>query len=255
MNNIDSIMNRMTGVVHDSWVEFITDQKVQTALKNAVEKIYGNLSDISCVTPEQDLVLRFLSVDLSKVCIVMIGQDPYRERYAANGRAFQPAELFSWQQPFSQRALQNIIRAIYAAENDIITYENIPVFTEIREKIAKRRFLITEPPVWFDNLEKQGVLFLNASLTCIVGESDVHRDIWDGFTGMVIKYIASQRDAKWFLFGKNAMAYRPLLGNAKCYIGRHPTYTSAKFKDDILYNPCFRETKDLIDWTGIKAVL
>lgn len=73
MNNIDSIMNRMTGVVHDSWVEFITDQKVQTALKNAVEKIYGNLSDISCVTPEQDLVLRFLSVDLSKVCIVMIG--------------------------------------------------------------------------------------------------------------------------------------------------------------------------------------
>lgn len=34
-------MNRMIGVVHDSWVEFITDQKVQVTLKNAMGKIYG----------------------------------------------------------------------------------------------------------------------------------------------------------------------------------------------------------------------
>ena len=113
--------------VHHSWNDFITNETsyIIENLKSIEQKIGNNY------TPTDSEVLRFFGLDLSKIKVIILGQDPYKPVGVANGRAFQPKDLLDWSQPFRQVSLKNIIRSIYAAYNNITEWDLIPSYKEI----------------------------------------------------------------------------------------------------------------------------
>lgn len=243
--------------IHSSWEEFLTD-----GIKAELKSIEQQISNED-YTPDRDCVLRFLGLDLNNVKVVILGQDPYKPYGVANGRSFQPADLINWKDPFRQVSLKNIVRLIYKTYNNIEKYTDIPKYSVVAKKIDSGEFDMRQPEEWFDSLEEQGVLFLNASLTCRVGESNSHRDIWENFTSMVISYIARKNtEAKWFLWGKEAQDKVPyiVVGRSKAglsprikdcaVLSRHPMMCSEKYEDDFLKSDCFKVTMNKINWLG-----
>ena len=91
---------------HPSWNAFLTDEII-----SKLDKIENEIGDD--YTPSKENILRFMRLDLANVKVIIIGQDPYFQQGAANGRSFQPALLKSWDEPFRQVSLKNILCLIY----------------------------------------------------------------------------------------------------------------------------------------------
>lgn len=233
-------------LVHDSWKPFLTE-KIITLLAN-IEILIGD-----DYTPNESQVLRFMGLDLNKVKVVILGQDPYKPKGVANGRAFQPNNLSSWSTSsnFRQNSLKNIIRNIYASYNNIEDYDDIPTFLNIVPKIDLGEFNILPPHEWFDSIEEQGVLLLNTSLTCEIGISNSHKEIWREFSTELIQFIANSRlDLIWFLWGKEAKAVGDKIKTGTKFVSKHPMLCSSTYEDDFLKNRCFRDTMSIINWLG-----
>lgn len=231
--------------VHESWKDLLTPSIIR--LIESIEHEAG-----LNYTPDEDKVLRFLTLDLNKIKIVILGQDPYPAEGAANGRAFQPTDLVSWNQKFRQVSLKNIVRAIYKAYNNIEVYEDIPKYSDIVDKIKYGDFNIKETYEWFDSIEEQGVLLLNTSLTCEIGNSNSHKAMWEDFNKLLLNYMKTKRpDLIWFLWGNEAISKIKYLGlHANTYTSNHPMMCSEKYKEDFLKNKCFKETMGIISWLG-----
>lgn len=174
--------------MHNSWDGFFND-----SIRYELARIEREIGTDH--TPSQKDVLRFSKLDLNNIKVVILGQDPYKPEGVANGRAFQPNGLVNWSQTFRQVSLKNILRAIYATYYNITNYDLIPSYKDIVNKIEHSKFNIKQPVEWFDSLENQGVLFLNTSLTCKIGESNSHKEIWKHFSYECI-YIIYQQDAR-----------------------------------------------------------
>ena len=221
-----------------SWLSlFSSSQEV-------LESIFSAVSEAPYL-PENERVLRFSRMPLSSVRVVILGQDPYPQPGAATGRSFEVGTVSSWTQPFRQSSLRNILRAIYAA------YEGEPLaWSAVREKIARGEFRILPPDRLWDDLEAQGVLFLNAYLTVAPGKPGAHRALWEPFSHRLVRFIDENAPScAWFLWGSDARAFSPEIKNGTRYESRHPMLTGP-WVDDFLKNPCFRETASCIDWRG-----
>ena len=228
-----------------SWREFIEPRK---KLLKQIKKSIG-----SDYTPSNSNdILRFLQLDLNKIRVIWLGQDPYPTEGKATGRAFEDATLKNWIDKAPQPALMNIIRCIYANEKSIKEYKKILTYNEIKKEIREGRFLIkNKPEKWFSSLEEQGVLFLNVYLTTKIGKAGEHEGIWKAFAMDLLKYINSKNtEIEWFLWGNDAKEIGSELELKNKHEGRHPTYTSEGYEDDILYFDGFRKTKNKINWLG-----
>jgi uracil-DNA glycosylase len=209
-----------------------------------LQAIYNEIKHTN-YTPEEQFVLRFLKLDLSSIKVVIIGQDPYPQKNAANGRSFQVNTLTSWHIPFRQVSLKNIIRNIYYSY-----YDEYLTFNQIKEKMLDASFPLKNPKEWFDSLENQGVLFLNLSFTCLIDKPNSHKHLWQEFSKNLIEYIDNYNpQIKWFLWGNEARSIAFLIKGIK-YESNHPMMCSLKNNADFLYNRCFKETKDIINWLG-----
>src|SRR5699024_855817 len=233
--------------IHSSWKDFLTDERIEE-IRNIEERI-GN--DYNPTNPNK--VLRFLTTNLDQMKIVWLGQDVYPAKGVATGRAFEVGNLTSWLQPFRQVSLKNIVRLLYKNYHHIIHYDDIKTYAQIKKEIESGDFPIVNPREWFSNLETQGVLFLNTSFTCKIGEPNTHTALWKPFSEKVIQYISYRRpELKWFLWGKEAQANTSFIDNGIIKESRHPARVSKKYKDDFLKFTGFEETMDEIDWLGCK---
>lgn len=234
---------------HPSWKQFLTKYIMQM-LADILSSIGDNY------TPDWNNILTFLKTDLSSVKCVWLGQDPYHTLYdngekVACGTAFKPSGLKSWEEPFTQKSLQSIIRLIHKSYNDITEYTDIKSFNEIRKEITDNKFNILPPQEWFNSLEKQGVLFLNTYLTTEIGQPKAHRKLWDDFSDLLICYISvKNHNIHWFLWGKDAIEKQKYIQSGYVYTSRHPAYCSEKYEDDFLKNDCFEKTRNIINWLG-----
>lgn len=237
LNNLDSI--------HTSWNNFLSEQII-SELKEIENKI---LSEGKVFTPTKEKVLRFLTQPLSEVKVIILGQDPYPQKGVATGRAFEVSTLQTWNDKFSNVSLKNIIRSIYFA------YKNeYRKYSEIKADIGLY-FQLANPQKLFVNWEKQGVLLLNTSFTCNVGESNSHEKYWRKFTCMLLEYIAKENQkAVWFLWGNNAKAIVNDIEIQNKFESMHPMmcYKKPDREDDFLFGKrnCFVETKEQINWLG-----
>lgn len=229
--------------IHGSWTDFLSSERIE-AIKDISLKIGEN------VNPECKNVLRFLSINLSNVKVVILGQDPYPEKGAATGRAFEVGGLKSWDQPFKQVSLKNIIRLIHKSYNNIARYEDILSFNQVKKEIKEGRFPLLPPDKLFVSWEKQGVLLLNTSFSCIPNCPESHSPLWQDFSRQLIGYISGRADIYWFLWGKHAISMKQAIKKGNFFISRHPMLCSSKYDDDFLKSDCFIKTKHLINWLG-----
>lgn len=229
--------------IHSDWLSFLTDENRSLILKIEVEV------EKSGFTPTADKVMRFLNFPLSSAKIIILGQDPYPQPGTATGRAFEVGTLKSWNQPFKNISLKNILRALYKA----YTGEVIK-FNQLKEKMDNE-FPVLPPGKLFSHWEKQGVLLLNTSFTCEPGKPGSHQKLWEEFTARLLVFIqAKATEATWFLWGNHAREATKNLYLKKRVETMHPMmcHESPDRDFDFLYgkNNCFEPFIGEIDWTG-----
>jgi uracil-DNA glycosylase len=241
-------LRTLPGQVHPAWQPFL-----DAARHRQLQQVEARIG--TDYRPEPGRVLRFLQVDLGAVRVVILGQDPYLQPGAATGRAFEVGSLRSWQEPFTNRSLQNLIRLLYKTAHGLEEYASIPPFSQIRQEIAHGRFPILPPDRLFAAWEAQGVLLLNTALTVDVrAGAGSHRQIWAEFAADLIGFISGQRpDLHWFLWGKSAQSFLPQIAAGNVHMSRHPMLCSPKYADDFLRADCFQQTWGLIDWLGTEG--
>lgn len=188
---------------HPNWEPFIHNADVQKEIQK-IEKFL----ETEKYFPAESNVLRFLWQDPRKAKAVIVGMEPYPSSFTENGavipeatgRSFEVASIKEWTNKFKQASLRNILKAIYFTDTGkIISME------ELRAKITDGSFPISKPTQWFDNLEEQGVIFLNATLTVRQHEVDTHTEVWEAFMDYLIRYIENvNQDVLWCLLGTKA---------------------------------------------------
>jgi uracil-DNA glycosylase len=114
------------------------------------------------------LLFAFENTDPHKVRAVILGQDPYSNVAWATGRAFEQGNLTHW--PDEPRhladSLRRLVQAIVAARTGDPSYLNGDRAWRKLANDARNGLLQLEPPCQlFDRLEREGVMFLNSSLT------------------------------------------------------------------------------------------
>ena len=229
--------------IHPSWQAFFE--------KSAVDRILANieveLSD-SPYYPECKNVLRFASNDLDQIRHVIVGMDPYPSfnirlnKPQATGRSFEVSELEGegWDYKIKQSSLRNMLKAIYfneVGENDDIS--------TVRTKILEGTFEIAAPTAWFDLMERQGVVFLNSTLTVAPGEPGSHKALWEPFRILLAKFL-SRRGISWHLWGKDAQNEYGILLDSSEHVLTAPHPRMSQF----VVENTFQHAKD-VDWTGM----
>lgn len=257
---------------HQSWALFIENNR------KLIDNILMSI-DLNNIAPSKQNVFKIFEQDLHNISVVITGQDPYpsllhmdskksieetaKENHLsivqatelrnaniiATGKSFQVNGLTDWSQKFRQTSFRNILRLLYKTYNGIENYEDIPKFKEITPLIASGEFEIKQPFELMDSWWQQGVLLLNASLTCEIGKPLSHEDLWAPFTAYLVNYISNEnKDVCWFLWGKPAQKIAEHITHGKIYASRHPMMCSPKYEDDFLKAECFKETMDKINW-------
>ena len=165
--------------------------------------------------PAAEHVLRFAEVDPAHLRCVIVGMDPYPSHTVgqngeiipeATGRSFEVASVHDWGAKYRQASLRNMLKSIYYMERGAV-----PSMEVLREELATGRFPILPPHAWWDSLEQQGVLFLNASLTVLPDHPGTHTALWDSFVTDLMTFIAQQApSAVWLLWGNVAQARVPV---------------------------------------------
>lgn len=234
--------------IHPSWNDFLTEERVDF-IQQLEQKLPKNIN------PEAKNVLRFLNLDCKNIKCVIIGQDPYPAlpkkvgenlQYIATGRSFEIGTLKSWNEKFAQHSLKNMVRLIYKAY-----YGELISYTECKEKILSGEFPILQPDKWYDAMEKQGVLFLNKTLSCEQGKPLSHCDYWHEFSVDLIKFISLQNeDIYWFLWGGEARNLKKYIGQGKIYETEHPRLYNEDKPTAFLNSNCFEVSKNSINWLG-----
>ena len=229
--------------VHQSWAKFL--DKDTTSLIFKIEKEVTKKE----FTPPADKVLRFLEVPLDKIKIIILGQDPYPQPGIATGRAFEVGTLKSWNEPFKNISLKNILRAVYRA----YTGETVK-FSELKQKLDNE-FPVLPPNKFFSHWEREGVLMINTAYTCETGKPGSHKKEWEEFTHHVLQFLQKHRKkATWFLWGSHAKQATENIDLKNVIETHHPMmcYDKPGRDKDFLYGKinCFGEFIPEIDWTG-----
>lgn len=230
--------------VNDSWINFIENENNIKVLQDVRNRIGNDFY------PKNDEVLRFLETDLNNAKCVLMGMDPYKQGYkdldqvlpVATGRSFEVRSLSSWNDKVN-RSLMNILKKIYCIYNNC----NDVSITKVRCDINNGEFDILQPSELFNNLEDQGVIFLNSSLTLIPNVSGSHMKYWKDFMDLVIIYMTDVNpDMKWLLFGVDAQnRVKDFVKEENCIYAKHPVSNS------FVKGESFERVRE-IKWNGLK---
>jgi uracil-DNA glycosylase len=229
--------------INPDWKGFLTDESLK--IISGIEEEIGR----GGFTPDSTTVLRFFSLPVSSVKVIILGQDPYPQPGVATGRAFEVGSLRSWNEPFQNISLKNILRAIYKAYTG-----EIIKFNDLKTKFDNE-FPVLPPNRLFVHWESQGVLLLNTSFTCEPGKPGSHRGLWEIFSDRLFSWInKSFPDITWFIWGADAAGITDNLHLKNTVVSKHPMmcFDGKGRDDDFLFGKknCFEMFRGQIDWTG-----
>ena len=155
------------------------------------------------IPPSDEIFTAFNLTPLSKVKVVILGQDPYHEPGQAHGLSFSVKPGVE-----IPPSLVNIYKELH---EDLGCY------------IPDNGYLVK----W----AKQGVLMLNTLLTVRAHQAFSHKGIgWEQFTDAAIEALARQdRPMVFILWGRPAQSKKPMIYNSKHLIleSAHPSPLSA----------------------------
>lgn len=189
--------------IEDSWKSLLADEFEKSYFKDLAEFVKEEYNSYQCFPPGQLIFSAFDYCPLSKLKVVIIGQDPYHGVNQAHGLCFSVNEEVTF-----PPSLTNI-------------------FKEIESDLGKS----TPKSGNLERWAKQGVLLLNATLTVRAHQAGSHQKKgWEKFTDTVIKRISDDQEGIIFmLWGGFAKSKSKLIDASKHHIltSGHPSPLSA----------------------------
>ncbi|MBE5901967.1 MAG: uracil-DNA glycosylase [Lachnospiraceae bacterium] len=192
----------MPAITND-WLEVLNQEFRKPYYKTLYEFVKEEYNTKQVFPPAEDLFNAFHLTPLSKVKVVILGQDPYHNVGQAHGLSFsvKPGEKIP-------PSLQNI-------------------YQELQEDcgctIPNHGYLVK----W----AQQGVLLLNTVLTVRAHEANSHQGMgWEEFTDAAIRAVNAQnRAVVYLLWGRPAQNKKPMITNPKHLVltAPHPSPLSA----------------------------
>lgn len=240
MFDIDKIINKIH--MHDSWKSFFQD----TRTKSLIEEIFkldftDELVPIAYTFPSKpEEIFAFATTDLNKCRAIIVGMEPYPSFTLGDNKEIIPeavgksfivrsAKDKTLLDSIRQASLRNFMKCQFILD----TGDKDTSISHIREEIKYGRYLNSTFGDWFQNLEDNGVLFLNAMLTVTFEDIDMaqktgkrkknRREIWTRFMELLIPYILEENNgSKFYLFGKDAQDILSMVPEARYIKTCHP---------------------------------
>ncbi|BET37462.1 uracil-DNA glycosylase [Spiroplasma ixodetis] len=196
-------MYNKTLFVDSSWLEFFQQEYKETYFTKLLEDIKKEYQIYLCYPQWEEIFQTFKITPLSKVKVIILGQDPYHQPNQAHGLAFS----VKTNTPLPP-SLKNIFQEL---KNDLnIEKDNDGNLT-----------------TW----AKQGVLLLNTTLTVRQSQPNSHLQYqWATFTDHVLSFLnLNCTNLVFILWGKNARNKKMLIDTEKHFIieSAHPSPLSA----------------------------
>lgn len=193
----------MAEILINDWKEALEREFEKPYYKDLRQFLIQEYKTKQVFPPMHDIFNALHYTPLSKVKVMILGQDPYHDVNQAHGLCFS---VLPGQQP--PPSLQNIYKEL---QEDL----GCPV--------PKHGYL----KKWAD----QGVLLLNTVLTVRAHQANSHQNKgWEQFTDAVIEAVnRQQRPVVYLLWGKPAQSKKPMLTNPSHLIlqAPHPSPLSA----------------------------
>ena len=178
--------------------------------------------------PSEDIFNAFHFTPLSKVKVLILGQDPYHEPGQAHGLSFSVPEGIE-----IPPSLVNIYKELN---------------TDLGLEIPKHGNL--------EKWAKEGVLLLNAVLTVRAHQAASHqRKGWENFTDAVIEAVnAEDRPIVYILWGNFARSKKALLTNPKHLILEAPHPSPLSAHRGFFGSRPFSKTNEFLKANGVSPV-
>lgn len=191
------------GMIENDWLDELGEEFNKAYYKELYEFVKEEYNTTQVFPPADDIFNAFHLTPLSKVKVVILGQDPYHNVGQAHGLCFS-------------------VKPDVAVPPSLVN-----IYKELREdlgcEIPNNGYLVK----W----AKQGVLMLNTVLTVRAHAANSHRGIgWEEFTDACIRICSEQdRPMVFILWGKPAQTKKSMLHNPKHLIleAPHPSPLSA----------------------------
>ena len=191
-------------MIDNDWLLCLQDEFKKPYYKKLYQFIRQEYNTRVVYPPADDIFNAFHFTPLSKVKVLILGQDPYHGEHQAHGLCFSVLP----DQPELPLSLQNIYKEL---QDDLGCY--IPNNGYLKK--------------WAD----QGVLLLNTVLTVRAHQAGSHQGKgWEQFTDAIIQAVNEQdRPIVYLLWGKPAQSKISMLTNPKHLIltAPHPSPLSA----------------------------
>lgn len=191
-------------MITNDWLDEIQDEFKKPYYRALYQFVKSEYAQTTVYPPADDIFNAFHFTPLSKVKVLLLGQDPYHNVNQAHGLSFSVLP----QQKEIPPSLQNIYKEL-----------NSDLGCEIPNNGYLKK--------WAD----QGVLLLNTVLTVRAHQANSHqRQGWEQFTDAIIRAVNAQdRPIVYLLWGKPAQSKIQMLNNPKHLIltAPHPSPLSA----------------------------
>lgn len=191
-------------MITNDWLNTIKGEFAKPYYKELYKFVKNEYDTHVIYPPADDIFNAFHLTPLSKVKVLILGQDPYHNEHQAHGLCFSVLP----DQPELPPSLLNIYKEL---QSDLGCY------------IPNNGYL--------EKWAKQGVLMLNTVLTVRAHQANSHQGKgWEQFTDAIINAVNSQdRPIVYLLWGKPAQSKIPMLTNPKHLILKapHPSPLSA----------------------------
>lgn len=191
------------GMITNDWLDAVSDEFKKPYYKELYTFVRDEYSKGPVYPPADDIFNAFHFTPLSKVKVLLLGQDPYHNVNQAHGLSFSVS--------VSQKippSLQNIYQELH---------------DDLGCTIPNNGYL----KKWAD----QGVLLLNTVLTVRAHQANSHQGHgWEQFTDAIIRAVNEQdRPVVYLLWGRPAQKKASMLNNPKHLVLKapHPSPLSA----------------------------
>ena len=192
------------GMIQNDWLEEISDEFRKPYYAQLFQFVKKEYSTYVVYPPAEDIFNAFHFTPLSKVKVVILGQDPYHNVNQAHGLSFSV-------KPDQKEIPPSLVNIYQELHEDLGCY--IPNNGYLKK--------------WAD----QGVLMLNTVLTVRAHQANSHQGRgWEQFTDAVIEAVNRQdRPVVYMLWGRPAQSKIAMLTNPKHLIlkASHPSPLSA----------------------------
>ncbi|MEE1077650.1 MAG: uracil-DNA glycosylase [Agathobacter sp.] len=216
-------------MITNDWLDALSDEFQKEYYRKLYQFVKEEYSKTVVYPPAEDIFNALHYTPLSKVKVLVLGQDPYHNENQAHGLSFSVLPS----QPEIPPSLQNIYKELH---DDLGC--DIPNHGYLKK--------------WAD----QGVLMLNTVLTVRAHQPNSHQKHgWEEFTDAIIRALNKQdRPIVYLLWGKPAQTKIKMLDNPKHLIltAPHPSPLSA-YRG---FFGCrhFSQTNDFLEKNGITPI-